>query len=39
MSYRVIAVDPETDGVSMTHADEILTDLDDIAARVNPLTY
>ncbi|MCP3960098.1 MAG: YHS domain-containing protein [bacterium] len=39
MSYRVTAVDPETGGDAMAHADEVLTDLDEIAAKVNPLTY
>ncbi len=38
MSYRVIAVDPEG-GAGMAHADEVLTDLGAIAAKVNPLTY
>ncbi len=39
MSYRVIAVDPETDGIAMAHADEVLTDLDAFIERVNPLTF
>ncbi|MEM7584722.1 MAG: XdhC family protein [Acidobacteriota bacterium] len=39
MSYRVIAVDTETDGAAMAHADEVLTNLEGIVERVNPLTY
>ncbi len=39
MSYRVIAVDPEGGGAGMSHADEVLTDLDAIESRINPLTY
>ncbi len=39
MSYRVIAVDPEGGGAGMDHADEVLTDLDAIESRVNPLTF
>ncbi len=39
MSYRVIAVDPETGGAGMEHADEVLTDLGAIDGRVNPVTY
>ncbi len=39
MSYQVIAVDTETDGVAMAHADEVLTNLEAIADHVNPLTY
>lgn len=39
MSYRVIAVDPESGGAGMEHADEVLTCLGGIEARVNPLTY
>ncbi len=38
MSYRVIAVDLETDGAAVAHADEVLGDLGEIASRVNPLT-
>ncbi len=39
MSYQVIAVDTETDGAAMAHADRVLTDLANIAEVVNPLTY
>ncbi len=39
MSYRVIAVDLETKGSAMSHADHVLTDLGGIAEHVNPLTY
>ena len=39
MSYQVIAVDPETDGAAMAHADEVLSDLDDLGDRVHALTY
>ncbi len=38
MSYRVIAIDPEG-GAGMAHADEVLSDLDAIDSRVNPVTY
>ena len=38
MSYRVIAVDLETDGAAVAHADEVLSDLGEAAAKVNPLT-
>lgn len=38
MSYRVIAVDLETDGAAVAQADEVLRDLGEVAERVNPLT-
>lgn len=38
MSYRVVAVDPEGSG-AMAHADEVLRDLEQIASRVDPVTY
>jgi len=39
MNYHVIAVDPDTDGVSMAHAHEVITDLALIPQHVTPLTY
>lgn len=39
MSYHVIACDPETKGAAMAHADEILTRLDELGSRINPVTY
>jgi len=39
MSYHVIAVDPDHDGAGMTHANELITDLDEIPNHVSPLTY
>lgn len=38
MSYRVTAVDTDG-GDAMAHADEVLTDLDEIASSVTPLTF
>jgi xanthine dehydrogenase accessory factor len=39
MHYQVVAVDPDTKGASQPEADEVLTDLQEIPARVTPLTY
>lgn len=39
MSYRVVAVDPESDGSAMGHADVVLSDLAEMAAHITPLTY
>ncbi|MDX1394291.1 MAG: XdhC family protein [Gemmatimonadota bacterium] len=38
LGYRVISIDPEA-GDAMTHADEQLTDLADVASMVTPLTF
>ena len=39
MNYRVIVVDPETDGVGTPEADEVLTEIDQIKQRITSLTY
>ena len=39
MSYHTVAVDPETGGTGLAHADEVLTDLNALAGRVHPLTF
>lgn len=39
MHYHVVAVDLDTKGSSLPEADEVLTDLKEIPARVTPLTY
>lgn len=39
MNYRVIAVDPDGSGAEMERADEFITDLSQIEAKINPLTY
>jgi len=39
MNYHVVAVDPDTGGASMTHADEVITDLKKIAGKITALTY
>jgi xanthine dehydrogenase accessory factor len=39
MNYHVVAVDPDTGGVGMPHADEVITDLKKIAEKITPLTY
>ena len=39
MNYHVIAVDPDTGGAGLAGADEVLTQLDQIAAKITPLTY
>ncbi|MBE7470542.1 MAG: YHS domain-containing protein [Anaerolineales bacterium] len=39
MNYHVVAVDPDHEGVGMTHADEIITDLKQIGGKITPLTY
>lgn len=38
MNYFVIAVDPDDDGINVTHADEIVTDLKRITEKINPFT-
>jgi len=38
MNYRVIAVDPESDGSALGGADQVLTRLADLRAHTNPLT-
>ena len=39
MSYRVIAVDPDNDGAGLEQADEVVTDLTDLAAKITAFTY
>lgn len=39
MNYKVIAVDPDTKGASTPDADEVVTDLNQISAKITPLTY
>jgi xanthine dehydrogenase accessory factor len=39
MNYQVIAVDPDNGGAGMTQADEIVTDVKQIPARITPFTY
>jgi xanthine dehydrogenase accessory factor len=39
MNYHIVAVDPDTGGASMTDADEVITDLKQIAGKITPLTY
>lgn len=39
MSYHVILADPDQTGGAVQGADELLTDLDALAARVTPLTF
>ena len=39
MSYHVVVADPDHAGAALDGADELLTSLDDLTARVNALTY
>jgi len=39
MNYHIIAVDPDGNGTGMEHADEQVTDLAELNAYINPLTY
>jgi xanthine dehydrogenase accessory factor len=39
MNYYVIAVDPDHQGVGMTQADELLTDLAQVVDKITALTY
>jgi xanthine dehydrogenase accessory factor len=39
MNYHVIAVDPDGQGESMPHADEVLTDLDKTISQIQQFTY
>lgn len=39
MNYHVIAVDPDFAGVDLPHANEIITDLAQLAGKINSLTY
>jgi xanthine dehydrogenase accessory factor len=39
MNYHVVAVDPDTDGASMAHADEVITELKKINDKITALTY
>ena len=38
MNYYVIAVDPDDNGANITHADEIVTDLKQVAEKISPFT-
>ncbi|MBN9393305.1 MAG: YHS domain-containing protein [Chloroflexi bacterium] len=39
MDYYVVAVDPDNKGENLPEADEVVTDLKEIPAKVTPLTY
>jgi xanthine dehydrogenase accessory factor len=39
MNYHVVAVAVDGDGMGMSHADEVLTALDEIAAQIRPFTF
>lgn len=39
MNYHVIAVDPDYAGTDLTHADEVITDLAQLADKINSFTY
>jgi len=39
MHYYVVAVDPDNKGENLAEADEVVTDLKEIPAKVTPLTY
>lgn len=39
MHYYVVAVDPDNRGENLPEADEVVTDLKEIPAKVTPLTY
>ncbi|MFN8456285.1 MAG: YHS domain-containing protein [Anaerolineae bacterium] len=39
MHYHVIAVDPDSGSAGMPQADEVITDLKQVAAKITPLTY
>lgn len=39
MNYHVIAVDPDTQGASMPHAHQVVTDLESLSELITPLTY
>ena len=39
MNYHVIAVDPDHKGAGMAHADQLITELDQIAHHITPFTY
>jgi xanthine dehydrogenase accessory factor len=39
MSYRVIAVDLDSNGAGLPEADEVLTDLKQLEGKITPLTY
>ncbi|MEM7346975.1 MAG: XdhC family protein, partial [Chloroflexota bacterium] len=39
MNYQVIAVDPDNEGVGMSQADEVLTDLSQLTDKITGLTY
>lgn len=39
MNYRIIVVDPDNDGAGMAGADETISDLSKMAARITSLTY
>jgi xanthine dehydrogenase accessory factor len=39
MNYHVVVVDPDTGGVGMDQANEIMTDLKQMGQKITPLTY
>lgn len=39
MSYQVIAVDPDHEGVGLAQADEIITDINQMAGKITSFTY
>jgi xanthine dehydrogenase accessory factor len=39
MNYRVVVVDPDKTGATLPDADEVITDLTQIAGKITPLTY
>ncbi|MEM7801884.1 MAG: XdhC family protein [Chloroflexota bacterium] len=39
MNYHVIAVDPDSQGASMPHAHQVVTDLERLSELITPLTY
>lgn len=39
MNYQVIVVDPDTRGAGIPEADEVVTELDQMAGKITPLTY
>jgi xanthine dehydrogenase accessory factor len=39
MSYQVVVVDPDHEGVGLAQADEIITDIDQMAGKITSFTY
>lgn len=39
LNYHVIAVDPDTKGASMPHANQVITELDALGEAITPITY